>query len=234
MASYTPNYNLKKPADSDSYDIADANGNMDIIDGALNTLNSKIETVTVSSSTTIKSLVANGTKRFTATSSSVFTDFPGTNTRYYPIISIYKSGNNAQIDSSCVSGNNEPVFIRGYYENNTLYWYDINSKIASQAGTVTVAQNVTINEMVCQKAGNIVTLNGAVTLTGSFAGKDALLFTLPVGFRPSSLVEFFTYSTYNGTNGMFHFRVKTNGEVVTQVGAGNVTGVVFINLSFCI
>ena len=42
MASYTPNYNLKKPADSDSYDIADENGNMDIIDAALNTLNSKL------------------------------------------------------------------------------------------------------------------------------------------------------------------------------------------------
>ena len=40
MASYTPNYNLKKPADSDSYDIADHNGNMDKIDTALNTLNS--------------------------------------------------------------------------------------------------------------------------------------------------------------------------------------------------
>ena len=42
MASYTPNYNLKKPADSDYYDIADDNGNMDKIDTALNTLNSNI------------------------------------------------------------------------------------------------------------------------------------------------------------------------------------------------
>lgn len=41
MASYTPNYNLKKPADSDSYDIADHNGNMDKIDAVLYTLNSK-------------------------------------------------------------------------------------------------------------------------------------------------------------------------------------------------
>lgn len=44
MASYTPYYNLKKPADSDSYDIADHNGNMDKIDTALNTLNGKIAT----------------------------------------------------------------------------------------------------------------------------------------------------------------------------------------------
>jgi hypothetical protein len=42
MASYTPNFNLKKPADSDSYDIADHNGNMDKIDTALNTLNGKL------------------------------------------------------------------------------------------------------------------------------------------------------------------------------------------------
>lgn len=52
MASYTPNYNLKKPADSDSYDIADANGNMDIIDGALNTLNNQMPVEVSYNSTT--------------------------------------------------------------------------------------------------------------------------------------------------------------------------------------
>lgn len=52
MASYTPNYNLKKPADADSYDIADANGNMDIIDGALNTLNNQVGLLDSGSNTT--------------------------------------------------------------------------------------------------------------------------------------------------------------------------------------
>lgn len=42
MASYTPNYNLKKPADADTYDIADANGNMDLIDAALHSQNTAI------------------------------------------------------------------------------------------------------------------------------------------------------------------------------------------------
>ena len=32
MATYTTNYNLKKPADSDFVNIADLNGNADIID----------------------------------------------------------------------------------------------------------------------------------------------------------------------------------------------------------
>lgn len=54
MASYTPNYNLKKPADSDSYDIADHNGNMDKIDTALNTLNSKFRQISSGSFHDIK------------------------------------------------------------------------------------------------------------------------------------------------------------------------------------
>ena len=34
-ASYTDNFNLKKPAQTDNYDIEDANGNMDLIDSVL-------------------------------------------------------------------------------------------------------------------------------------------------------------------------------------------------------
>lgn len=35
MANFTENYHLKKPEDAEYYDVADFNGNMDIIDGAL-------------------------------------------------------------------------------------------------------------------------------------------------------------------------------------------------------
>ncbi len=35
MPNYTPNYNLKKPLPDESYNVADQNGNMDILDGAL-------------------------------------------------------------------------------------------------------------------------------------------------------------------------------------------------------
>ena len=35
MASYTSNYNLKKPAGTENININDINGNMDIIDAAL-------------------------------------------------------------------------------------------------------------------------------------------------------------------------------------------------------
>ena len=52
MASYTPNYNLKKPAGTDVVDIDDLNGNMDIIDTQLNSLNSKLIPHLVSGVTT--------------------------------------------------------------------------------------------------------------------------------------------------------------------------------------
>lgn len=44
MASYTTNLNLKKPAGSENVAIGDINNNMDTIDTAYGTLNSKIDT----------------------------------------------------------------------------------------------------------------------------------------------------------------------------------------------
>ena len=44
MASYTTNLNLKKPAGSENVAIGDINNNMDTIDQAYGTLNSKVST----------------------------------------------------------------------------------------------------------------------------------------------------------------------------------------------
>lgn len=52
MASYTTNLNLKKPAGSENVAIGDINNNMDTIDQAYGTLNSKITTSTPSTGIT--------------------------------------------------------------------------------------------------------------------------------------------------------------------------------------
>lgn len=44
MASYTSNYNLKKPAGTENININDINGNMDIIDNALVKANESLTT----------------------------------------------------------------------------------------------------------------------------------------------------------------------------------------------
>ena len=43
MASYTPNLNLKKPAGSEAVVIGDINGNMDLIDTAVNAANNGLQ-----------------------------------------------------------------------------------------------------------------------------------------------------------------------------------------------
>lgn len=45
-ASYTDNFNLKKPAQTDNYDIEDANGNMDLIDSVLKEHSTQLNEIT--------------------------------------------------------------------------------------------------------------------------------------------------------------------------------------------
>lgn len=47
MATYTTNYNLKKPAPTDFYDVADFNDNANKIDAALQGLKAKLGTITL-------------------------------------------------------------------------------------------------------------------------------------------------------------------------------------------
>lgn len=42
MASYTPNYNLKKPAQDDFFDVDDFNGNTDILDTTIKNISDSI------------------------------------------------------------------------------------------------------------------------------------------------------------------------------------------------
>ena len=61
MANYTTNLNLKKPADSDTYDIADFNGNMDTLDAKIGavgntSLQSQVTTLRESVSPTLSAL----------------------------------------------------------------------------------------------------------------------------------------------------------------------------------
>lgn len=61
MATNTTNYNLKKPAQSDFYNVEDFNGNMDIIDEALNNAGAnKIDKVTNATAGNMAVLAADG------------------------------------------------------------------------------------------------------------------------------------------------------------------------------
>ena len=50
MAAYTQNYNLKKPASTDNYNVDDFNNNADLIDAELKKLHGTISAVTMRAS----------------------------------------------------------------------------------------------------------------------------------------------------------------------------------------
>ena len=106
MANYTPNYNLKKPIDSEYYDVADQNGNMDKIDTALSTLNSNIANlITTDSFTTDSATIAAGDR-------GVFTKSV-TKTGYTAlgIIQIALANNWLEIGSFTISGNTAQIVL---------------------------------------------------------------------------------------------------------------------------
>ena len=61
MASYTSNYNLKKPAGTENININDINGNMDIIDTALKAHDNKLAIATAYPTKTAGSKWTSGT-----------------------------------------------------------------------------------------------------------------------------------------------------------------------------
>ena len=135
MASYTPNYNLKKPADADSYDIADHNGNMDKIDTALNTLNSNLSKVghtTTITATTLADLktnlldavngVASGDMLAVRIAPSFSSDGFTSGTTYGGYAyNIFKSGGTTSYFSAMIS-NNVGDGMRIGYNNGTWYF----------------------------------------------------------------------------------------------------------------
>ena len=55
MATYTTNLNLKKPASTDQYNVADMNGNMDTLDSAYDNLEKKTSVTVTLNQTNVSS-----------------------------------------------------------------------------------------------------------------------------------------------------------------------------------
>ncbi|WP_432406732.1 hypothetical protein [Wukongibacter sp. M2B1] len=79
MANYTTNYNLKKPLETEKYNVEDQNGNMDILDGEIKRLDDKTDdlmsqTVKLGDNSAINKIKAAELKTDTRTTELVYTD----------------------------------------------------------------------------------------------------------------------------------------------------------------
>lgn len=154
MATNTSHYNLVKPAYSDTADIADINGNMDIIDSEI-------------------------------------------------------------------------------YNTNTAIGA-LRSDFTRETGTCTAGTNITLNDVVVEKSGNVCVLHGVLSITGTVAGNNAVVLTIPSGFRPSSALYVRLWATYGGTLGLTKFYIGSNGSLVSNRGNSTLSDTIQLEITYII
>ena len=128
MASYTSNLNLKKPAGSEGYSVDDWNGNMDLIDTAVE--NRALKGNIVNGSITATSLADYQTKInekiATMTDGTVcicysFPNFTGWGVAGFVVITRRSSSN---YTAFVQAGN---IIRLGYYYSSAWHWYNVST-----------------------------------------------------------------------------------------------------------
>ena len=170
MASYTPNLNLIKPADADSYDVANDNGNMDKIDAAYASLNGNFgvvhPTTELSSVSDIISLLnqsLNGRYVTFIATATLYETLTGISKR--ALVTAFKSYSDSNF-IEYISVDHDGDARSGYY--NTTNSNDKSvylSSIHNDSVTGTTSSNGNISKTM----GNKVRILSAWTSTGGFA-----------------------------------------------------------------
>jgi len=87
----------------------------------------------------------------------------------------------------------------------------------------------TLNSVV--SVGKIAFLRFAVNSV-SLAGNNGVLCTLPESFIPQHDEKIMALTTYNDTNRMLPYLIKSNGDVVTAMGSGIVSEINILNIPY--
>lgn len=102
----------------------------------------------------------------------------------------------------------------------------------------TFGPSVTGSNFKVRCVGNVVTINGTLNIgQTAVSGTGATLFTLPEAYRPSEIIYFHCWATYNNNLGLYSFAVNTDGTVKTITGSGTFaagTSIVFPSVAFCL
>ena len=233
MATQTTNLGLTKPGYDEAADIVPAvNNNMDTLDEKIGPVpeNTSIQAQITANAQAIAKLdesiaiVSNGnTHAAIAAGQYVYIKGHGTLAE-----GLYTA--NSAISANATLSNSNVTAVPGGGLNA------LNSKITTQQGTISVPSGVTNQDATCFKSGNIVVLNGRLSISDSIAGTGEVICTLPVGFRPSYNIIVRIWCKY-GTEGygFNKFYIKTDGTIESAIGGSSITeNVIFHGLSFCI
>lgn len=198
-ASYTNNFNLKKPAQTDNYNIEDANGNMDLIDltlkehsTQLNEKANKYESIiyknTFSGTENLNDIVENGIYQLADATNLV--NAPNTTDKSWSVLEVVASNTYVkQIYTHSVSGK---IFTRTRTESTWNEWKELaHNTLISTTFSVSEGYTATLNVVKKDSIGRTI-VDGIIKKTdGSLFSTDGAIQigVLPSGFTPNTVLN---------------------------------------------
>lgn len=111
----------------------------------------------------------------------------------------------------------------------------LSEHIATQTGSLTAGENITLYNTNLSKSGNVVSLVAEVVVgSGGISANGTVVFTIPSAFRPSAYRLTVTKALYGGIETNCSFRINPNGNITTNVGNNTITGSFIINTTYMI
>ena len=107
-----------------------------------------------------------------------------------------------------------------------------STAVADGSASFTPGANISTNTSYIKRTGKLCVVRCNLSMSGTVAGNNVTIGTLPEGFRPSESMYPRLWSKYNNTDGFFSFTVTPSGLIVTATGSGTFSGYIYLDLVF--
>lgn len=206
----TPNYNLKKPKETDPIDILDLNDNADIIDAEFK--KRPVASGGDVSGMTVKTLEDITTEFLVPEAGESTKTFLGKVKKFFEDTKNWMTGVCliGQIVNNCVTDNAKLPLSAA--QGKALM--DLYTVLNTNLKNVSYIQETNITTLNSSVFGNAVRYGNIVCLSGKNNVNGTTSFTLPEGFRPSVLRHGGQATYVNGMAGTKQLEINPNGRVV--------------------
>jgi hypothetical protein len=221
MATNTTNYNLVKPAYADTADIADINGNMDVIDGQMKTNANGVSSnaTAISNVQDGLAIVATGnTHAAIPAESFVYIKSHGTLAD-----GLYKNTSGSTIaQNATLSSSNVTADSTGGLNALASDIATLNSKLPTETltGSNAITTSHTLTSASLVRVGNIVLVNAAIKLTSNVSAWSNFA-TINGSYKPANPCR--GYGDKINAVTLFYVGVQGNIQIITSGGQSGET-----------
>lgn len=107
-----------------------------------------------------------------------------------------------------------------------------STAVADGSASFTPGANISTDVLYIKRTGKLCVVRGNLRISGTVAGNNATIGTLPEGFRPSQSMYPRLWSTYNNTDGFFSFTVTPTGLIISGTGSNTFSGYIYLDMVF--